>query len=174
MAILPSQVFCTTYALVERQWVTFLSRLLWNSYHQQTLLWGHLTVEFVVQLPASVERVVGVVAPHGRDLELRAGVRIEGISASDAVQAGDVFIATWPSSGNKTWFIDRNCVEPPLLGRSTGCQRFFPSTSLPPAFPWQIFLASHFCSNWLSRLGFGNLVGSTNDHLQLLPTKHTE
>ena len=47
-----------------------------------------------MQLPASVERVVGVVAPHGRDLELRASIRIEGISASDAVQAADVFIAT--------------------------------------------------------------------------------
>ena len=42
---------------------------------------------------------------------------------------------------------------------------FFLSTSLLSAFPCQIFLAFHFCTNWLSQLWLGNQVGSTSDHL---------
>ena len=41
---------------------------------------------------------------------------------------------------------------------------FFVTTSLLPAFPCQIFLGSHFRTDWLSRLGLGNQVGSTTDH----------
>ena len=41
---------------------------------------------------------------------------------------------------------------------------FFVSTSLLPAFPCQIFLGSHFRTDWLSHLGHGNQVGSTTDH----------
>ena len=51
---------------------------------------------------------------------------------------------------------------------------FFPPpsfTRLPPVRP---FLVPHFCTDWLSRLGLGNQVGSTTDHLQLLPTQHTK
>ena len=43
-------------------------------------------------------------------------------------------------------------------------------TSLLPAFPCRIILASHFRTGWLSLVGFGNQVGLTTDHLQLLPT----
>ena len=53
-------------------------------------------------------------------------------------------------------------------------QVFFFSTILLPAFPCQIFLASHFCTARLSRFGLGNQVGSTTVHLKLLPTQHTE
>ena len=38
----------------------------------------------------------------------------------------------------------------------------------------QTFLSPHFCTDWLSRLGIGNQVGSTTDHLKLLPKQHTE
>ena len=44
------------------------------------------------------------------------------------------------------------------------CVCFFP-TSLLPAFPCQIFLASHFHTYRLSQLGLGYQVGSTTDHL---------
>ena len=44
----------------------------------------------------------------------------------------------------------------------------FPSTSFPPVRP---FLASHLWPSWL---GLGNQLGSTTDHLQLLPTQHIE
>ena len=47
---------------------------------------------------------------------------------------------------------------------STFTQLFF-STSLLPAFLSQIFLASYFPTDWLSRLGLGNQVGSITHHL---------
>ena len=47
----------------------------------------------------------------------------------------------------------------------------FPST---PLSSCQFFLSSHFCTNWLSRLGLGEQLGSTTDHLQLLLTQHTK
>ena len=34
-----------------------------------------------------------------------------------------------------------------------------------PLSSCQTFLASHFRTDWLSRLGLGNQVGSTTDHL---------
>ena len=45
------------------------------------------------------------------------------------------------------------------------------STRFPPVRP---FLASHFRTDWLSLLGLGNQVGSTTDHLLLLPIQLTE
>ena len=43
-----------------------------------------------------------------------------------------------------------------------------------PLSSCQTFLTSHFRTDWLSRLGLGNQVDSTTDHLLLLPTQHTE
>ena len=40
--------------------------------------------------------------------------------------------------------------------------------------PARSFLASHFCTDWLSRVGLGYQVGSTTNHLLLLPTRHTD
>ena len=42
---------------------------------------------------------------------------------------------------------------------------FFTSPSLQPAFLQPDLLASHFRTDWLSWLGFGNLMGSTTDLL---------
>ena len=50
---------------------------------------------------------------------------------------------------------------------------FFP----PPLYSlsWcQTFLAPHFRTDWLTRLGLGNQAGSTTDHLKLLTTQHTK
>ena len=49
--------------------------------------------------------------------------------------------------------------------RSQSVDTAFFSTSLLPAFHCQNFLASHFRTDWLSRLELGDQVGSTTDHL---------
>ena len=41
----------------------------------------------------------------------------------------------------------------------------FFTTSLLPGIPCKIFLASHFCTDWLSRLGLGHQAGSATDQL---------
>ena len=43
-----------------------------------------------------------------------------------------------------------------------------------PLSPATSFLASHFLTDWLSRLGLGNQVGSIANHLLLLPTQDTK
>ena len=43
-----------------------------------------------------------------------------------------------------------------------------------PLSSCQTILASHFRTDWLSRLGLGKQVSSSTDHLQLLPTQQTK
>ena len=42
--------------------------------------------------------------------------------------------------------------------------KFFPHFPFYQLSSSQTFLAFHFCTDWLSRMGLGNQVGSTNGH----------
>ena len=124
---------------------------------QSASKWTHL--DTILHLFRELAAVVGVVEAPGEeddgDLVRRAAPLplVEHVRQKSFDGFLEVQIA-W--NGKKSLF----CWQLPLWTHP--CFFHFP---FHPLSSCQTFLASHICTDWLSWLGLGDQVGSTNDHL---------